>query len=319
MQKAAFECDMHSHTIYSDGNDTPYELIENAAARGIRVLALTDHDVIPPEEIQLPSGASGNFEAYAAGRGICLLRGIEISCESQIEDVHLVGIGCKWNHPGIVHMAEDVVLSKEEAYTETIRRLNERGYSMTLDEVLTAGEKKVPLSELQKKKIFDVMAQKGYAKDWIYAKLMVRDDPYFSVQRKKPSVLDMIALVHAAGGIAILAHPYLIDETIEWQGETTSRWTLIDAMIAHGLDGMEVRYTYDKTICKDTRPREQIWDEIWERIGGRVFPSGGSDYHNDAKKGAKNPRELGECGLTMEEFLSTPKLSALCSPLQITN
>lgn len=319
MQKAPFECDMHSHTICSDGNDTPYELIQAAAARGIRVLALTDHDVIPPEEILLPSGAYRNFEAYAAEQGICLLRGIEISCESRIEDVHLVGLGCKWNHPEIVHMADDVVQSKEEAYAETIRRLNERGFSMAMDEVLTVGEKKISLSELQKKRIFDVMAQKGYAKDWSEAKRMVRDDPYFSVQRKKPSVLDMIALVHAAGGTAILAHPYLIDETIEWQGEVTSRWTLIDAMIDHGLDGMEVRYTYDKTICKDTRPREQIWDEIREWIGGRVFPSGGSDYHDDAKKGAKNPRELGECGLTMEEFLSTPKLSALCSLLRITN
>ncbi len=311
MSKAPFECELHSHTICSDGNDTPYELIENASQRGIRVLALTDHDVIPPEMIKLPSGKSVDFEAYAAERGICLLRGIEISCETQIEDVHLIGLGCDWSHPGLVKMAEDVVHSKEEAYTETIRRLNERGYTMTLDEVLTIGEKKIPLSELQKKRIFDVMALKGYAKDWSSAKLMVRDDPYFSVKRRKPAVLDMIALVHAAGGIAILAHPYLIDERIEWNGAQAERWTLLDAMISEGLDGMEVRYTYDKTICKDKRPREEIWQEVRERIAGRVFLSGGSDYHNDAKKGAKTPRELGECGLTLEEFLNTPKLAAL--------
>ena len=311
MSKASFECELHSHTVCSDGNDTPYELIENANARGIRVLALTDHDVIPPEQILLPSGESKNFEAYAAERGICLLRGIEISCETQIEDVHLIGLGCDWSHPGLVKMAADVVRSKEEAYAETVKRLNERGYSMTLDEVLTVGEKKIPLAELQKKRIFDVMAQKGYAKDWSEAKLMVRDNPYFSVKRKKPAVLDMIALVHAAKGIAILAHPYLIDETIPWNGGNVDRWTLLNALISAGLDGMEVRYTYDKTICKDKRPREQIWLEVRERIAGRVFLSGGSDYHNDAKKGAKNPRELGECGLTMEEFLNIPKLAAL--------
>ena len=107
-------------------------------------------------------------------------------------------------------------------------------------------------------------------------------------------------------------NPYLIDETISWQGAETGRWTLLDSLITAGLDGMEVRYTYDKTICKDKRPREEIWNEVRERIADRVFASGGSDYHNDAKKGAKNPRELGECGLTMEEFLNTPKLAALC-------
>lgn len=311
MSRAPFECELHSHTVCSDGNDTPYELIENARARGIRVLALTDHDVLPLDEIALPSGSFVNFEAYAAECGICLLRGIEISCETQIEDVHLIGLGCDWSHPDLAKMAADVVHSKEEAYTETIRRLNERGYTMSLDEVLTIGENKIPLSELQKKRIFDVMAQKGYAKDWSEAKLMVRDDPYFSVKRRKPAVLDMIALVHAAGGIAILAHPYLIDETIEWNGARADRWTLLNALIDAGLDGMEMRYTYDKTICKDRRPREEIWMEVRDRLAGRVFLSGGSDYHNDAKKGAKNPRELGECGLTMEEFLDTPKFAAL--------
>ena len=311
MSMAPFECELHSHTICSDGNDTPYELIENASARGIRVLALTDHDVIPPEEITLPSGECRNFEAYAAERGICLLRGIEISCETQVEDVHLVGLGCDWTHPGFAQMTEDIVRSKEDAYAETIRRLNERGYSMTLDEVLTVGDTKIPLAELQKKRIFDVMARKGYTKDWSEAKLLVRDDPYFSVKRKKPAVLDMISLVHKAGGIAIIAHPYLIDEMIQWQGERVERWTLLNALIDAGLDGMEVRYTYDKTICKDKRPREEIWDEVRGRIADRVFASGGSDYHNDAKKGAKNPRELGECGLTMEEFLNTSKLAAL--------
>ncbi len=315
MQKASYQCELHSHTVCSDGNDTPYELIENAAARGIKILALTDHDVIPPEQIELPSGETRNFVSYASDCGICLIPGVEFSCETQIEDVHLIGLGCDWHAPALAMQAQRIVESKGEAYVETIRRLNERGYNMTLDEVLTIGEKQIPLAELQKKRIFDVIARKGYAKDWSAAKLLVRDDPYFAVKRKKPLVLDIIDLVHATGGIAILAHPYLIDETIERYGKQTDRWTFLNELIAHGLDGMEVRYTYDKTICKDKRPREQIWDEVRERIAGRVFCSGGSDYHNDAKKGAKNPRQLGECGLTMEEFLAIPKLAALCPSL----
>lgn len=314
MTKAPYECELHAHTVCSDGNDTPYELIENASARGIRVLALTDHDVIPPESVVLPNGETREITSYASERGICLIRGVEFSCETDIEDVHLLGLACDWTAPELIEQARLIVESKEEAYTETIRRLNERGYAMTMDEVLTVGNHKIPLADLQKKRIFDVLAQKGYAKDWSEAKLLVREDKYFAVKRKKPSVLDIIDIVHRAGGIAILAHPYLIDETVLWQGEKVPRWTVLDALIAHSLDGMEVRYTYDKTICKDTRPREVIWEEVRGRIAGRVFASGGSDYHNDAKKGAKNPRELGECGLTMEEFLAIPKLKALYVP-----
>ena len=314
MAKAPYECELHSHTVCSDGNDTPYELVEHAVDRGIRVLALTDHDVIPAESVVLPSGETREITAYASERGVCLIRGVEFSCETNIEDVHLLGLGCDWTSPELVEQARLIVESKEEAYTETIRRLNERGYAMTMDEVLTVGDHKIPLADLQKKRIFDVLAQKGYAKDWSEAKLLVREDKYFSVKRKKPGVLEIIDIVHRAGGIAILAHPYLIDEIVLWQGEEVPRWTVLDALISHGLDGMEVRYTYDKTICKDTRPREVIWDEVRERISGRVFASGGSDYHNDAKKGAKTPRELGECGLTMEEFLAIPKLAALYVP-----
>lgn len=311
MSKAPFECDLHSHTVCSDGNDTPCELIENAAARGIRVLALTDHDVLPAEYVTLPAGEVRQIADYASERGVCLLRGVEFSCETHVEDVHLVGLGCDWTTPALIEQAHKIVESKEEAYTETVRRLNERGYAMTMDEVLTVEDKRIPLAELQKKRIFDIIAQKGYARDWRAAKLLVRDDTYLAVKRGKPSVLDIVDLVHACGGIAILAHPYLIDETVLWHGKKVDRWTLLNALIAHGLDGMEVRYTYDKTICKDARPREIIWEEVRERIAGRVFASGGSDYHNDAKKGVKNPRELGECGLTITEFFATPKLARL--------
>jgi hypothetical protein len=74
--------------------------------------------------------------------------------------------------------AGQIVASKEEAYSETIRRLDGGVIGcrwMRFDRRNT----KIPLAELQRKRIFDVLAQKGYAKDWSQAKLLVRDDPYF--------------------------------------------------------------------------------------------------------------------------------------------
>ena len=87
-------------------------------------------------------------------------------------------------------------------------------------------------------------------------------------------------------------------------------------MIAHfitlGLDGIEVRYTYNKTTCKDRRAQETIWQEIDNKYRGKLFFSGGSDYHNDRTKNILVSREIGECGLTVEEFNKTPISRMIC-------
>lgn len=155
------------------------------------------------------------------------------------------------------------------------------------------------------------MAAKGYVSAWSEAKLLVREDPALNVEREKPGALRIIEAIHRAGGTAILAHPYLIDEQVRFQGERIGRWRLIERLAGAGLDGMEVRYTYDKTTCKDRRPPEAIWAEVRSRMPEGLFVSGGSDYHADYKKGQDNPRDLGECGLTMEEFLSVPVFARL--------
>ncbi len=304
--KATYPCEMHAHTNHSDGNDTPYEFVRNAVRRDLKVVVISDHDVIAPSEVLKPDGTTEEICACAAARGLCLLRGIEFSCETQVEDVHIVGLGCDWNNAAILAEVAAVSGSKAESYAETIRRLDERGYRITLDEVLSSGPERIELRDLQKKRIFDLLAKKGYFPDWSAAKLFVREDPYFGVKRKKPDALKVIRLLHDAGGIAILAHPYLIDEQVESGGETMPRWTFIDRLIAGGLDGIEIRYTYDKTTCRDKRPREEIWADVERHVHGRIFYSGGSDYHGDYKKGIQNPRELGECGLTWEEFCSVP-------------
>jgi len=311
MTKAPYSCDLHSHTVRSDGEDTPFELIEHAIERGLKVLALTDHDVLPPAEIELPDGSTQDICQYARSRGLCFLRGIEFSCETTIQDVHIVGLGCDWEHPALAREAENVSLSKARSYIETLERLTKRGYPIRLEEVLSFGGQQIDITQLQKKRIFNIMAAKGYAANWSEAKLLVRDDPYLNVEREKPGALHIIELIHQAGGIAILAHPYLIDEAVEWSGEAMDRWAFIERMIAGGLDGIETRYTYNKTTCKDRRPPREIWREVQERVAGRLILSAGSDYHADAKKGTRDPRELGECGLTLDEYLSVPVFSRL--------
>lgn len=301
-----YPVDLHSHSNLSDGADSIQELVLNAVKSGLKVLALTDHDILPPQEVRLAGGGTYPLIEWAKRKGLCLIKGVEFSCESLIEDVHIIGMGCDWEREILQKETQAIAKNKADAYVELINRLNQNGYQMTVDEVRSFGDGKTDLMSLQKKQIFDLMAAKGYVPSWSDAKLLVRKTPVLHIKRKKPAAKKMIETIHNAGGIAILAHPYLIGHRVEIEGISISRWEYIETLIQAGLDGIEVRYPYHKTTCEDRRPTAEFWDDVSRFAGGRLIISGGSDYHADYKKGTANPRWMGECGLTMEEFLSVP-------------
>ena len=296
-----YYADLHSHTNCSDGNDTPCELILHAEERKVHVVGITDHDVLPPEII-VANGAEVPLEEFAQIHHVRIIPGVEYSCETYIEDCHVVGFGCDFHSPALTQISEEIKCYKEESYIELLDKLEQYGMPIAQEELL-ASTPGLTLADLQKKRIFDLMAAKKYVPDWKAGKLLVRSEKALEVKRKKPKAKDIIEALHAAGGRASLAHPFLIDPEIEYQGQRISRWKFIDDLISYGLDGIESRYPYSKTTCLDPRPNEVLWQEINRRFIGKLFISGGSDYHNDAKKGTSNPRELGECGLTKEEFL----------------
>ncbi|MDZ7837821.1 MAG: hypothetical protein U5N58_07635 [Actinomycetota bacterium] len=105
---------------------------------------------------------------------------------------------------------------------------------------MATGSRDFP-EEVQRKHIFETMAQKGYAQSWSQAKLMVRDNPGLNVKRKKPSPLEAIDIIKSCRGIAVLAHPYLIDGQVDSEvlGKV-SRGQYIDKLIDAGLDGMGI-------------------------------------------------------------------------------
>ena len=302
--------DLHAHTTRSDGNDAPAELLENAAKRGLKVVAVTDHDVLPPDELEV-GGVRRSVADYAASLGIGVLRGIEVSCDTFVDDVHIVGFGCDWRAPAVQWLPEIAVTSKTHAYKVLVERLHAAGMNLHWEDVLEGGKRKE--DAIQKKHIFELIASKGYAPSWQAAKIMVRDNPDYDVKREKPDPVKTILSLHEAGGIAILAHPYLIDETVSLRGATVSRDVYIRGLIDAGLDGIETRYTYDKTSYKGTQTPEAIRQEVEARYGNAVaILSGGSDYHADHKKGVANARQLGDAGVPLDYFLSQPRLLNLC-------
>lgn len=304
-------CDLHCHTTRSDGNDTPKELICNAADSGMKVVAITDHDVLPPKEIEV-HGIMIDTQAYAKQKGVKVLPGIEFSCETQVEDVHLVVFGCDYSDPRLVEMNREIVKSKIRSYRKLTEKLTENGFPISWDEVLNYNDIPRKPEDVQKKLIFNLMADKGYVDHWSEGKLLCRNDPKYIVKREKPNAVDIIKLAHDTGGICIMAHPYLVDDTVVTADGTFTRAEFIDRLIDAGLDGIEACYTYDKTTYRGQLTKEEIIQKIKDDYSDRVaIISGGSDYHADYKKTNKNVRNIGECGVTYEYFMSNPLLSQL--------
>ena len=307
----AFRCDMHTHTIRSDGNDSPRELIDNAAALGLHAIGLTDHDIDPPRTIADDAGREVHPAAYALRRGIVLIPGYEFSCDTYVDDCHICGYALDWDHPDLQAEVQAAKRSKSQAYEELCQVLTARGMPVDWEaDVLTVRDAQGNVKgrrdpdEVQRKHVFEAMAARGHCKTWSEAKILVRDDPELNVPRRKIDPLAAIELIHRCGGIAVLAHPHLIDEEVRPnRGAAITRAAYIERLLAAGLDGIEARYTYDKTSYKGTQTPEQIEAEVRTAYAGRVnFVSGGSDYHADHKKGTQPARRLGERGLSVEEF-----------------
>jgi predicted metal-dependent phosphoesterase TrpH len=308
-----YPCDLHCHTNRSDGNDTPRELIDAAAALGLRAIGLTDHDIDPPRTVEDEGGRTVDIAAYAAARGVVLAPGYEFSCDTHVDDVHLCGYGLDWNHPDLQAEVLAARRSKSKAYEDLCAALTAKGMPVDWEaDVLTARAAAGAIirrdpEKVQRKHIFEAMAARGHAATWSEAKLRVRDDPDLNIPRKKIDPVIAIALIHRCGGTAVLAHPHLIDEELRPPGSPPmTRGAYIDRLIEAGLDGIEARYSYDKTTYKGSLTPEAIEEEVRRVYGGRVrFLSGGSDYHADQKKGAQVVRRLGERGLSWEEFERT--------------
>ena len=300
--KPKYECDLHCHTLNSDGNDTAGELVKKAAEFKMRAIAIVDHDIMPEK----PSG----IKRYAETLGLKLVQGCEFSCDTFVDDVHIIGYELDWKNPMVRKEEEKAKLSKSEAYRDLCLLLSKKGMPIDYENEILKYidiegnlQKRNP-DDVQRKHIFELMAFKGYFPSWEKAKLAVRDNPGFNIRRKKINPLKAIKIIKQAGGLSVLAHPYLIDENLYSEDiDYDNRERYIENLIDAGLDGIESCYTYSKTTYKGSLPDSRIKEIVENKYRQKVkFFTGGSDYHNDAKKGAPNPRQIGEAGISFEQF-----------------
>jgi predicted metal-dependent phosphoesterase TrpH len=249
--------DLHTHSYVSDGTQPPGDVVASAAQAGLDVVALTDHDT-----------TAGWEEATAAAvrHGIGLVRGIEISCASDGISVHLLGY---LHDPADAALLAELERSRSSRHTraERIVRKLSADVPITYEEVL---ETAAPGATVGRPHIADALVAKGVVstRDDAFADYLYTGSPYHA-SHYAPDPVTAVRLVNAAGGVAVMAHPFagrrgrLVDDDV------------IEAMAAAGLAGLEAHH-------RDHTPEDVAHAEQMARRLG-LFVTGSSDYHGAGK------------------------------------
>ncbi|MFE7972435.1 PHP domain-containing protein [Streptomyces shenzhenensis] len=249
--------DMHCHSTASDGTDTPAELVRNAAAAGLDVVALTDHDT-----------TRGHAEAVAAlPQGLTLVTGAELSCRVGGISMHMLAYLFDPEEPALLAERELVRDDRVPRAQGMIAKLNGLGVPVTWEQVKRiAGDGSVGrphvASALVDLGVVPTVSD-AFTEEWL------ADGGRAFVERHETDPFEAIRLVKAAGGVTVFAHPAAAK-----RGRTVPE-SAIAEMAAAGLDGIEVDHM-DHDADARTRLRGLAKD-----LG--LLVTGSSDYHGSRK------------------------------------
>jgi 3',5'-nucleoside bisphosphate phosphatase len=244
--------DLHTHSFCSDGMRTPTQAVEEAREAGLQAISLTDHDTV-----------EGIAEATEAGQrlGVEVIPGSELSAHVREREVHLLAYLMDWKNIELNSGLEQVHQARRQRGVAIVKRLNDMGMDVELEDVLA----KAQGSPLGRPHIAAVMIEKGFVanKDEAFNRFIGDRGPAF---RAKPhiSAEEVIARVHRAGGVTVLAHPgHSLPEAI------------IEQLIGFGLDGVEVYHPAHQP------PQIEFYTQL--AAHHKLLISGGSDSHGDAE------------------------------------
>lgn len=262
--------DLHLHTTASDGLLSPVQLIAGAAAAGLTIVSVTDHDTV---------AGLGEARAAADRLGLQLVDGIEVTAVVDSRDVHILGY---FIDPDSATLA-DFLRDQRDDRIRRVREIGERldSLGLTVDVEALLEDTRGSSRSVGRPAIADALVAAGHAadRDDAFARLVGRGCAAF-VPRRGVGGGQVIEHIHAAGGIASIAHPGILD-----------RDSIIPDLVAAGLDAVEVWHS-------DHTPEHQAhYDALATRYG--LARSGGSDYHGE---GVHRPCRLGAVTLPAEHF-----------------
>ncbi|MFR9798466.1 PHP domain-containing protein [Streptomyces sp. MS06] len=263
--------DLHCHSTASDGTDTPAELMRNAAAAGLDVVALTDHDT-----------TRGHAEAVAAvPHGLTLVTGAELSCRLDGVSMHMLAYLFDPREPALLAERELVRDDRVPRARAMVAKLNELGVPVTWEQVerIAAG------GSVGRPHIATALVDLGavpsvsdaFTQEWL------ADGGRAHVEKHETDPFEAIRLVRNAGGVTVFAHP-----AASKRGRTVPE-SAIAEMAAAGLDGIEVDH-----LDHDEAARTRLRGLAGE-LG--LLVTGSSDYH-----GSRKSVQLGACTTDPEVY-----------------
>ncbi|WP_405931114.1 PHP domain-containing protein [Streptomyces sp. NBC_00827] len=249
--------DLHAHSTASDGTDTPAELVRNAAAAGLDVVALTDHDTT--------RGYADAIDALPAG--LTLVTGAELSCRLDGVSMHMLAYLFDPEEPELLAERELVRDDRTPRAQGMIARLRELGVPITWAQVARiAGD-----GSVGRPHVASALVELGVVPtvNDAFTEQWLSDGGRAFVEKHETDPFEAIRLIKGAGGVAVFAHP-----AASKRGRTVPE-SAIAELAAAGLDGIEVDHMDHEP---DTRARLR---GLAAELG--LLPTGSSDYHGSRK------------------------------------
>lgn len=256
MKNKKKQCDLHTHSCYSDGTYTPRELLRAADEIGLSAIVLCDHNTV-----------AGLDELLAASRDFSVeaVPGIELSTEWREKELHIIGLYVNPSHYDKINsLVEDMLREKEQSYRECIASLKRAGYSLDYDELSSRTARGINRAHIAAE-----LVRLGYVSSVkeAFSGLISRGGDHYKAPKYIPS-LEAIKFLKSIGAVTVWAHPYL-----SLDGEEVREF-LPEAKLA-GLDAMETIYSkYSEETTAVARATAQEFG---------ILESGGSDFHGPIK------------------------------------
>lgn len=250
--------DLHCHSTASDGTLSPRDVIKLGKEVGLTAMSLTDHDTIAGIQ---------DAAAQAAESGIDFIPGIEISAKfPEPGTLHILGYGIDPANEQLAALTKELRGGRDDRNERIVRKLQALGIDITLDEVLalaqgTVGRPHIAQVLVNKRVVSHV--QEAFKKYLGQGGLAYEDKERFTPRQA-------IEMIHAAGGVAVCAHP------VQLRIDNFARLErVLKDLVDQGLDGVEV-------IHSDHRPLDvKFLDAFATRY--KLLKTGGSDFHGSMK------------------------------------
>ena len=258
------EVDLHLHTTASDGSLTPTELIEEVGQTTLKTVAVTDHDST--------SGVDEAIQAAERFPRLQVIPGIEFGAEIGESEVHLIGLFIDHHSPELQQTLEQFRSQRVDAAQRMVVRLGELGVKISWERVQELAQGAVGRPHIAR-----AMLEGGYVKTVreAFDRYIGSDGPA-RIPRPKFEPVEALGLIHAAGGVGVVAHPRTVAHIED----------VLKPLAEAGLAGIEV---YAEKYHSD---HQDEYMRLADRYG--LAPCGGTDYHafgseNEVRPGISGP------------------------------